>query len=192
MCQARLQGLSCQSLRNSTVSSEVRKQGQGQKATGPGSLCQSMQEPAGTQLCWAPALRALLLVSHHPGLASAGRPASRLCVGPVRRPELPTTYFSGQEEPFGVRGLSCRARTIKIKTARTPGQLGPGNQLPQQGAAEGLEGSWWGLKEGASSLRPLFSDPQRGHLQRSHGYFIAVETAVQRDGVTYSGHGTDS
>ena len=170
MCQARLQGSSCQSLRNSTVSPEVRKQGPGQKATGPGSLCQGTQEPAGTQLCRVPALWALLLVSHHPGLASAGRPASRLCVGPVRRPELPTTSFSGQEEPFGVRGLSCGARTIKIKTARTPGQLGPGNQLPQRGAAEGLERSWWGLKEGAPSLRPLSSDLQGGHLQRSRGF----------------------
>lgn len=154
MCQACLQGSSCQSFRNSTMSSEVRKQGQGQKATGPGSLCQGTQEPAETQLCRAPALQALPLVSHHPGLASAGRPASRLCVGPVRRPELPTTYFSGQEEPFEVRGLSCGARTIKIKTARTPGQLGPGDQLPQRGAAKGLERSWWGLKEGVSSLSP--------------------------------------
>lgn len=76
--------------------------------------------------------QARLLTSWNPGLASAGRPAGRFCLGPVRRLELPTTYFSGQEEPFGVRGLSFGARTIKIKTARTPGQPGPGNQHPQR------------------------------------------------------------
>lgn len=79
--------------------------------------------------------QARLLTSWNPGLASAGRPAGLFCLGPVRRLELPTTYFSGQEEPFGVRGLSFGARTIKIKTARTPGQPGPGNQHPQRGAA---------------------------------------------------------
>ena len=76
------------------------------------------------------------------------------------RPELPTTYFSGQEEPFGVRGLSCGARAIKIKPARAPGQPGSGNRPPQRGAAEGLERSRWGPEEGLSSLYlALFSDP---------------------------------
>lgn len=91
---------------------------------------------AGT--CRDPALpgtspaRVRLLTSQNPGLASAGRPLGCLCVGPVRRLELPTTYFSGQEEPFRVRGLSFGARTIKIKTARTPGQPGPGTNSPTE------------------------------------------------------------
>lgn len=70
--------------------------------------------------------------------------------GAIRRLKLPATYFSGQEKPFGVRGLSCRARTTKIKPAKTLGQPGPGKKAcPQAGL-----GKWvWG-QEGLSPQRP--------------------------------------
>lgn len=168
---------------------EVGKQGQRQKGTPPGPLSQGMQEPVGTQFC---------LASARPGLGSSlpgtlgwrqqAGPPGRLCVGPVRRLELPTTYFSGQE-PFGVRGLSFGARTIKIKAARTPGQPGSGEQQPQRRAADRLErkrGGAGGAR--APHTSALFSDLYVGYLRAPSSYFMAAETQVQRDGVTCFGH----
>lgn len=128
----------------------------GSKARGRQRLDQGRSaRHAGT--CRDPALlgtspaQALPLTSRNPGLASAVSPPGRLCVGPVRRLELPMTYFSGQEEPFGVRGLSFGARTIKIKTARTPGQAGPGQQQP----GEELLMAWRESRVGAGGGRAL-------------------------------------
>lgn len=74
-------------------------------------------------------------------------PRGCLCVGPGRRLELPTTYFSGQEEPFGVRGLSCGARMIKIKTAWIPGEAWTRGLSALEELAAGRAGrkAGWGL-----------------------------------------------
>ena len=167
---------------------ETRPEGEGDstRAALPGhaGTCRDLALP-GT----SPA-QALPLTSRNPGLASAVSPPGRLCVGPVRRLELPMTYFSGQEEPFGVRGLSFGARTIKIKTARTPGQPGPGKQQPQRGAADGLErkqggrrrweGPDWALLCSLTFLW-VISRPSTSH-------FIAADIRLQSDRMTCWGH----
>lgn len=128
-----------------TAFPELGKQGQRQKVTRPSSFCWGTLEPAATQLCLAPALPGLRSsLPRTLGWHQQAGPPGRLCVGPVRRLELPTTYFSGQEEPL--RGLSFGARIIKIKTARTPGRPGPGNQKPHRGAADSLERKWGGSR----------------------------------------------
>lgn len=150
--------------RSSTVFPRVWKQAQKQRRTRPGSCCQCMLGPAGTQFCLVPAL---------PGLCSSlpitlgwrqhACLPGRLCVGPFGRLELPTTYFSGQEEAFGVRGLSYRAGTVKIKTPDS-WALRPGYQLPPRASADRLSESGQGAGVGVPSL---FPDRYASYLQGS-------------------------
>ena len=143
------------------------------RVTLPAGAC---QDPQGHSSAWA-----LLLTSRNPGLASAGRPARLPLYGACQETMLPTTSFSGQREPFGVRGLRCEAKTIKIKIARTPRQPGPGSRLSQRGAPAELVrkhggGRWWGCQRHEPAPLP---DLCLAMATAPSSHVIATETSSQ-------------
>lgn len=105
------------------VSRGTRQSGQGHSGRqGHARTCRDLAPP-----------RALLLASQNPG------PARLPLYGASQETALPTTSFSGQQEPFGVRGLCCGASTIKIKIARPPQATWTrGPTAPEKGAPNEL------------------------------------------------------